>query len=222
MIGARLVGWIEIARLGRRLERAHDHPRGIGTQIERLTVQEAWLVTKCPRSFDQEVSFRRTARNAGRSSRRRDARKLAHLGKAEQVGDDGLAAAVFVGTIGMQSIAAAAGLQIDQRHRQIVAAEKPGECARGVGFPLGIAVRTPGRQAGRDRRGGFQRLLIERARVAAADRRSCASRRGGNDPPASSAAPSASAAIAGRRRRRQACASRCLSSIKACGRRALS
>ena len=43
MVGARLVGRIEIARFGRRLERAHDHPRGVGTQIERLPVQEGGL-----------------------------------------------------------------------------------------------------------------------------------------------------------------------------------
>ena len=43
MIGARLVGRVEIARFGRRLERAHDHPRGIWTQIKRLPVQEGGL-----------------------------------------------------------------------------------------------------------------------------------------------------------------------------------
>ena len=43
MIGAGLVGRIEIARLGRRLERPHDHARGIGTQIKRLPVQEGGL-----------------------------------------------------------------------------------------------------------------------------------------------------------------------------------
>ena len=35
-----LVGGIEVAWLGRRLERAHDHPRRIGAQIKRLPVQE--------------------------------------------------------------------------------------------------------------------------------------------------------------------------------------
>ncbi len=43
MIGARLVGRVEIAGFGRRLERAHDHPRGVRTQIERLPVQEGGL-----------------------------------------------------------------------------------------------------------------------------------------------------------------------------------
>ena len=43
MVGACLVGRVEIARLGRRLERAHDHPRGVGTQIKRLPIQESGL-----------------------------------------------------------------------------------------------------------------------------------------------------------------------------------
>ena len=43
MVGARLVGGVEIARFGRRLERAYDHPRRIGAQIERLPVQESGL-----------------------------------------------------------------------------------------------------------------------------------------------------------------------------------
>ena len=40
MVRPCLVGGVEVARLGRRLERAHDHPRRIGTQIESLPVQE--------------------------------------------------------------------------------------------------------------------------------------------------------------------------------------
>ena len=63
----------------------------------------------------------------------------------------------------MQSIAATAGLGIDQRDRQIVAAEKPGENAGCDRFPFGVAIRAPGRQAGGDRRRRLQRLLIERA-----------------------------------------------------------
>ena len=43
MVGARLVGGVEVARLGRRLERAHDHARRIGAQIESLPVQERGL-----------------------------------------------------------------------------------------------------------------------------------------------------------------------------------
>ena len=49
MVRPRLVGGIEVPRLGRRLERAHDHPRRIGAQIESLPVQERGLVTKRPR-----------------------------------------------------------------------------------------------------------------------------------------------------------------------------
>ena len=63
MIGACLVGRVEIARLGRRLERPHDHPRGIGTQIERLPVQEGGLRQRCPRlAGREEVKFRRPRR----------------------------------------------------------------------------------------------------------------------------------------------------------------
>ena len=43
MVGARLVGRVEVARFGRRLERAHDDARGVGAQIERLPVQECGL-----------------------------------------------------------------------------------------------------------------------------------------------------------------------------------
>ena len=43
MVRARLVGRFEVARLGRRLERPHDHARGIGPQMERLPVQECDL-----------------------------------------------------------------------------------------------------------------------------------------------------------------------------------
>ena len=43
MVGARLVGRIEIARFGRRLERTHDHPRRVWPQIECLPVQESSL-----------------------------------------------------------------------------------------------------------------------------------------------------------------------------------
>ena len=65
----------------------------------------------------------------------------------------------------MQSIAATSGVRIDQRHGQVVAAEKPGEDTRGHRLPLGIALGPPRRQAGRDGRRGFQRLLIERAGI---------------------------------------------------------
>ncbi len=43
MICACLVGRVEIARLCRRLERAHNHPRRVRAQIERLPVQEGSL-----------------------------------------------------------------------------------------------------------------------------------------------------------------------------------
>src|SRR5436309_8331216 len=43
MVGACLVGRVEIARFGRWLEWTYDHPRGVGSQIERLPVQEGGL-----------------------------------------------------------------------------------------------------------------------------------------------------------------------------------
>src|SRR5258708_17757014 len=64
----------------------------------------------------------------------------------------------------MQSIATTAGLGIDERNRQIVAAEKPEENPGRDRLPFGFAVRAPRDQARRNRRSGFQRLLIESAR----------------------------------------------------------
>src|ERR1700737_3534881 len=43
MICARLVGRVEIAGFSRRLERAYNHPRGIGPKVKRLAVQEGGL-----------------------------------------------------------------------------------------------------------------------------------------------------------------------------------
>ncbi len=43
MIGPRLVGGVEVARFGRRLERAHDDARGVGAQIERLPIHKCGL-----------------------------------------------------------------------------------------------------------------------------------------------------------------------------------
>src|SRR6267154_3321088 len=43
MVGACLVGRVEIARFCGRLERTHNHPRWVGAQIERLSVQEGGL-----------------------------------------------------------------------------------------------------------------------------------------------------------------------------------
>ena len=94
-----------------------------------------------------------------------DARELTNLGKAEKIRQDRLTPAILISTIGVQSIAATAGVRIDQRHGQIVAAEKPAENPRCDGFPLGIAVRSPRSKAGRDRGCGFHGLLIEGARM---------------------------------------------------------
>ncbi len=43
VIGAHLVGGVEIAGFSRRLERAHNNPRGIRPKIKRLPIQEGGL-----------------------------------------------------------------------------------------------------------------------------------------------------------------------------------
>ena len=76
------------------------------------------------------------------------ARKLANFREAKQIGHDGFAAPVLVGAVGMQAVAAASRFQIDQRQGQIIAAQKPGECARGIGLPSASpSARQAARQA---------------------------------------------------------------------------
>src|SRR5690348_17088242 len=43
MVGSGLVRWIEVARLGCRLERAHDHSCRVRPQMEELTIQKRRL-----------------------------------------------------------------------------------------------------------------------------------------------------------------------------------
>ncbi len=100
-------------------------------------------------------------------------RELTHLREAEKIGYHGFAAPVLVRAVGMQPVAAAPVSEIDQGQREIVAAEEPGECTRRLGFPRGIAIGTPCRKAGRDRRRGLQGLLIERPRRLALVAESC-------------------------------------------------
>src|SRR4051795_6279258 len=70
--------------------------------------------------------------------------KLANLREPKQVGHDRFATLVFIGTVRMQAVAAASGVEIDQRQGEIVAAEKPGESACRIGLPFGVACGTPG------------------------------------------------------------------------------
>ena len=93
-----------------------------------------------------------------------DAGKLTNIRKTEQIGYDRLAAAVFVGAVGMQPIPATAGLGIDERNRQIIAAEKPGENVGCDRLSFRVTFRAPSGQAGRDRRRCLHGLLVERAR----------------------------------------------------------
>ena len=180
MIGAGLVGRVEIARLGRRLERPHDDPRRIRPQIERLPVQESGLRQGALGSLEEIGTVLQTLQDQALNARSGwvrvspviGARELAHLGKTEKIGHDRLAAAVLIGAIGMQPVAATAGLEVDQRDGQVVAAEEPCEGARRARLPLGIAFGAPRRKAGRDRRRCLDRLLIERRAGRCAVRRS--------------------------------------------------
>ena len=90
--------------------------------------------------------------------------RLANFRKTQKIRDDGLAAPVLVDPVGMQAVAAASRFQIDKGKRQIILAQEPGKYVQSLGLPFWVAVRLPGRQASRDRRGGFQWLLIEQAR----------------------------------------------------------
>ena len=128
------------------------------------------------------------------------ASQRAHLRESEQIRHDGFAAPVLVRPLGMQAIAAASRFEIDQRHGQIVAAEKPCEGALRIGFPLG----SPSARRRRDRPRSSPQLPAAADRTAGARcacRRSSQSPRAGRIPLPSSAASSASAAIAGRRSR---------------------
>jgi len=74
--------------------------------------------------------------------------KLTNLCEAEKIGQDGFGASVLVRAVGVQPVATASRFQIDQRQRQIIAAKKPGEGARRIAPPFGIAIRAQSRKAG--------------------------------------------------------------------------
>ena len=65
----------------------------------------------------------------------------------------------------MQTIATASRFDVDEGCREIVTAEEPGKCPLGISLPFEITVRAPRCKAGRDRRRGFERLLIELERL---------------------------------------------------------
>src|SRR5271170_2090596 len=89
---------------------------------------------------------------------------LTNLRETEKIGHDRLPAPVLVRAVGMQAIATATGFQIDEGRRHVIAAEKPRESPRRLVPPFDIAIPSPRCQARRDRRRGFQWLLIERPR----------------------------------------------------------
>src|SRR5271165_1860346 len=100
----------------------------------------AWgAITNVVRRRRQECRQRRSPiRHAGH---------LSHLGEAEEIRHDRLAAAVLVRAVSMQAIATASGLGVDERQRQIVKAGEPGKSARRLFPPFGSAVGAPGCEA---------------------------------------------------------------------------
>ena len=78
----------------------------------------------------------------------------------QQVGQHRFRAPVFIEAVRMQAVAAAPGFEIDQRHAKVIAPEKPIERPRGARQPLGLLIDTPSSEAGRNRRGGFEGLLV--------------------------------------------------------------
>src|ERR1700726_1119918 len=88
-----------------------------------------WLVTRCPRlaGVGGEISGTDGGKYWRSCRTDVDACKLANLGKTEKIGHHRLAATIFIGAVGMQSVTAASGVGIDQPPGKIIAAEKPGE-----------------------------------------------------------------------------------------------
>jgi hypothetical protein len=87
-----------------------------------------------------------------------------HVREPEQIGHDGFAATVLIGAIGVQSVAAAACLDIDEGQGEIVAAQEPGKGPVGGGPPPRVTGDDERRAAGRDRRRCLEGLLVEGAR----------------------------------------------------------
>src|SRR4030095_5703987 len=117
---------------------------------------ESWRATACPRLGSGADGPKRH----GIWRIETDAGKLTNLGKSQKIAHRRLATAIFIGAIGMQPIPATAAIGIDERDRQVVAAEKPGEDPGCGGLPSGIVVRTQSGQAGGNRGGCFHRLLV--------------------------------------------------------------
>src|SRR5258705_7915289 len=116
MICACLVGRVEITWFSRRLERAHDHPRGVGTQMERLPVQEGGLQQGALGSLEwllKSSTDGAKCRRSGVCQADVDVRKLPDLRETKKIGQDRLTPAVFISTIGGQSIPPSSRLRID-------------------------------------------------------------------------------------------------------------
>src|SRR5712691_2639022 len=98
-----------------------------------------WRATVCPRLAGANVE-------SGPDGAKRHeicrvdthAGKLTNLGKPQKIAHHRLSPAIFVGPIGVQSIAATAGLDINECDREVVATQEPRENPGCFGLPFSI------------------------------------------------------------------------------------
>jgi hypothetical protein len=88
----------------------------------------------------------------------------AHFYESEKVGDDRLGASILVGSIVMKTIHAGACGRIHQRNLEVILAQKPIERRHCGSRPVRLFIHAHRGEAGRDRCGGLDRLLVERLR----------------------------------------------------------
>src|SRR5579859_3965227 len=125
-----------------------------------------WRATVCPRLAGANIGsgpdgakrygIRRVGTHAG---------KLTNLGEPQKIAYRRLSSAIFICSVGMQSVAATAGLGINKCNREVVAAQEPRKSPGCFGLPFGIVFRAQGLQAGGDGCGCFHRLLVERVKI---------------------------------------------------------
>ena len=150
MVGARLVGGVEIARFGRRFERAHDDARRIGAQIESLPVQKCGLRQGALGWSEWSAEIRRSRREARMEVAGvvTDAGELAHLGEAEKIGHHRFAARFSFARSGCRPSRQLPVSISTSGNRQIIAAEEPRESAVASAFHSGSpSARQAARQA---------------------------------------------------------------------------
>ena len=129
---------------------------------------------------------------------RQGAFQQVHLGEGEQEGEGRFGPLVPVDPVLLEAVAAAAGAWVVEVLAQVVAAEEPLEGRAGLVQPGGVLGGPVGLQAGRDRRVGLDRLLVELGPLAAPCGRSRCSRSAGSAPAGPSGSRPASPASASR------------------------